>query len=103
MTKRQTRKANTKVGKVSKQELMSAKQLVEDGEMFGDSIIATMVLFAHFDESMGIAAIGLAKALAALKTVARKGGIDVEKLFDDELAIFERDLATIDFGGLRGE
>lgn len=103
MTKKQTKKANTKVGKESKQELMSAERLVEDGEMFGDTIIATMALFAHFDESMGVAAIGLAKALAALKTVARKHGIDVEKLFDDELAIFERDLATIDFGGLRGE
>ena len=71
--------------------------MMEEGETFGDSIIGTMSLFAYTYEGLGIAAIGLTKALAALKTVARKKGIDIKNLYEGELALFENKMAALDF------
>lgn len=65
MTKVNKKKSN-KVGKVNKNGnpcLEEAKLLLEKGETFGDAIISTMALMATNYEGMGIAAIGLAKAL----------------------------------------
>jgi hypothetical protein len=66
-----------------------AKLMLGKGEVFGDAIIWNMSLFALDAKGMGIATIGLAKALAALKNVAEIAGVEIGDLFGSELAHFE--------------
>ena len=92
------KKKSNKVGKVNKkrnQDREEAKLLLEKGETFGDAIISTMALMATNYEGMGIAAIGLAKALASLKFVAKAFDVNVEDLFAGELVFFEKKFESI--------
>jgi len=88
MAKRHCKKSNS-VGK--KSSLKNAQELFERGELFGDSIIGMMALFATDWKGLGIAAGGLAKALAALKTVANDVGVDLDGLYKGLLANYEKD------------
>ena len=87
MAKKSNKKSNSNVGN---ENMKKAEMLVEKGEVFGDSIIGMMSLFAYSYEEIGIAAIGMAKALAALKSVATNLGVDIEKLYKSELKHFEK-------------
>lgn len=86
-------KSNNKFGKsVNERKNASceeAKMMLGKGEVFGDAIIWNMSLFALDAKGMGIATIGLAKALAALENVAESAGVDIGDLFGSELAHFE--------------
>ena len=67
-----------------------AKLMLGKGEVFGDAIIWNMSLFALDVKGMGVATIGLAKALAALKNVAKAYDVNIETLFESELVHFEK-------------
>ena len=89
-----TKKGKMKPGKGQKENKnkefeQEAQELLEKGEVFGDSIIGQLTLMATNPIGMGAAALGLAKAYAALKDVARRFDVDVEPLFEKELSIFE--------------
>lgn len=88
MAKRNCKKTNF-VGK--EKSLKSAQNLYERGELFGDSIIGMMTQFATDWRGLGVAAVGLAKALAALKTVASEVGVDLDDLYKGLLENFEKD------------
>lgn len=70
-------------------------EFMERGDIFGQSIIGLMAQFATNWKGIGIAAVGLAKALAALKAVARESDVDVESLYKNELAYFEKEYSSI--------
>lgn len=67
-----------------------AKLLLEKGDTFGDALIGMLSLIATDYKGMGLAAIGLAKALAALKNVAKLTDVNIDSLFESELAHFEK-------------
>ena len=90
MTKKKVKKTSLEAGKVNQEEAML---IMENGEMFGDSIVGMMSQFAIDWKGMGIATIGMAKALAALRSVASEMGIDIDNLYKLELAHFERAFA----------
>jgi hypothetical protein len=46
---------------------------------------------------MGTAVVGLAKAVAMLKDVARRTGFNIDKFFQKEVAFFKKEYAKIDF------
>jgi len=83
-------KSGKRVNKSKNQAREEAKLMLGRGEVFGDSIIWNMSLFALDVKGMGVATIGLAKALAALKNVAEGAGLDIGDLFGSELAHFEK-------------
>ena len=87
--KMKSNKVGKKENKNRNQAREEAKLMLGRGEVFGDSIIWMMSLFALDAKGMGIAAIGLAKALAALENVAESAGVDIGDLFGSELAHFE--------------
>ena len=86
-------KANGKIK--NKKVEQDAKILVEKGEIFGDSIIAQLTLTATDLIGIGAASVGLAKALAALKDVARRLDVSIDNLFDQQLSHYERVFAEI--------
>ncbi len=98
MTKKNFKKTNTRVGKkngTNNQSREDALLILDKGGEFGNGIISMLAMFAYDFKGMGIAAIGLAKALAALKDVARQVDVDIDKLFKSELAFFERYFAEL--------
>ena len=87
--KKNAGQSGKRVNKSKNQAREEAKLMLGRGEVFGDAIIWNMSLFAPDAQGMGIAAIGLAKALAALENVAEGAGVDISDLFGSELAHFE--------------
>lgn len=88
------KKIKTKPGKgkmvnLEKKLEQNAQELLEKGEMFGDGIIIQMSFIATNPIGVGAVTLGLAKAYAALKDVARRLGVEVESLFEKERAYFE--------------
>ena len=88
--RKKSNKFGKKENKSKNQAREEAKLMLGSGEVFGDSIIWNMSLFALDVKGMGVATIGLAKALAALKNVAEGAGLDIGDLFGSELAHFEK-------------
>ena len=88
MAKRNCKKSN-RVGK-EKELDQKVDEIMEKSDLFGQSIIGMMALFAYNWKGIGIAAVGLAKALAALKAVARETGVDIKNLYEGQLAHFEK-------------
>ena len=88
MVKKNFKKTNL-VGKEKELE-QKVDEMLEKSDMFGQSIIGMMALFAYNWKGIGIAAVGLAKALAALKAVARETGVDIKNLYEGQLAHFEK-------------
>ena len=95
MAKKNCKKSN-QVGNEKKLN-EDVQELMERGDIFGQSIIGVMAQFATNWKGIGIAAVGLAKALAALKAVARESDVDVESLYKNELAYFEKEYSSIHF------
>ena len=86
MSKKKSRKTSYEAGRVNREEAM---MILKKGESFGEALVEVMSEFAIDWKGMGIATIGLAKALAALRSVAKELGVDVDKLYESELAYFE--------------
>ena len=93
MKKKNLRKANS-VGK-QKELDQKVQEIMEKSDMFAQSIIGMMALFAYNWKGIGIAAVGLAKALAALKAVARETGVDIKNLYEGQLAHFEKEYNSL--------
>ena len=93
MAKRNCKKSN-RVGK-EKDLDQKVDEIMEKSDLFGQSIIGMMALFAYNWKGIGIAAVGLAKALAALKAIANEVGVDIKALYEGELAHFEREYNSI--------
>ena len=104
MTKKNLKKTNAKVGgenkkssKESKRLEKDARELMERGNTFGDIVLDLLDLFILDWKDFGAAAIGMARAVAALKQEARNEGVPVDKLFKGQLEHFEREFADLDF------
>lgn len=95
VNKKKSNKVGKKVNKNGSPSRAEAKLLLGRGEVFGDAIIWIMSLFALDVKGMGIAAIGLAKALASLKWVAKSCDVNIDSLFENELAHFEKKINEI--------
>ena len=92
MTKKNFKKTNACVGKKNRRNDLGreeAELILEKGEDFGDSLIGLFAMFAYDFKGFGAAAIGMAKALAALKDAAKHFNVDIDDLYDSELAYFE--------------
>lgn len=88
--RKKSNKVGKKVNNSKNQAREEAKLMLGRGEVFGDAIIWNMSLFALDVKGMGVATIGLAKALAALKNVAKAYDVNITNLFESELAHFEK-------------
>lgn len=88
-------KENKKNGVKSKRLEKDARELIERGDMFGNMILDLMALFIIDWRDMGAAAIGMARAMAALKQEARNEGVPVDKFFQSELEFFEKEFADL--------
>ena len=88
MAKKNCKKSNNMVGKKNENLNQEAKMLLEKGVTFGDAIISMLSLFATDWKGMGVAAIGLAKALASLKDAARRTNVNIEDMYECELAYY---------------
>ena len=93
MKKKNFKKTNL-VGK-EKELDQKVDEIMEKSDLFGQSIIGMMALFAYDWKGIGVAAVGLAKALAALKAIANEVGVDIKALYEGELAHFEREYNSI--------
>ena len=56
--------------------------MVEKGEMLGDSFIGIIAMSTTNWKGIGVATYALAKAWAALKSVAEEMDVEVDSLFD---------------------
>lgn len=87
---------NKKSSKLTKQLEAESRELMERGDKFGDIILDHLDLFIVDWKDYGSAAIGLARAVAALKQEARNEGVPVDKLFQGQLESFEKEFSIID-------
>lgn len=96
MAKKIFKKSN-KVGKNEKknEKLQEIKDMIERGETLGEAFIGIMSLTATNWHEMGAAAIGLAKAWASLKIIADFADVEVEDLFESQLAYYEERFGRI--------
>ena len=86
MTKRNFKKS----GKNGKEKRFNeyALEIVEKGEMLGDSFIGIMAISAINTKGVGIATYALAKAWAALRSVAEEMDVEVDSLFEGTTSLF---------------
>lgn len=90
---------SSKTGKKVNRESSTTKEevllILEKGETFGDALIGMLSLIATDYNGIGVATIGLAKALASLKQVAKCIDANIDSLFASELAHFEKKFSEI--------
>lgn len=86
MAKRNLKKSG-KDGK-EKRNYENALEMVEKGEMLGDSFIGIMAISAINWKGIGIATYALAKAWAALRSVAEEMDVEVDNLFEGTASLF---------------
>lgn len=86
MTKRNLKKS----GKNGEEKRISenALEIVDKGEVLGDSFIGIMAMSAINTKGVGIATYALAKAWAALKSVAEEMDVEVDSLFEGTTSLF---------------
>lgn len=79
-----------KSGKNGKEKRINenALEIVEKGEMLGESFIGIMAISAINTKGVGIATYALAKAWAALKSVAEEMDVEVDSLFEGTTSLF---------------
>lgn len=65
-----------------------ALEIVEKGEVLGDSFIGIMAMSAINTKGIGIATYALAKAWAALRSVAEEMDVEVDSLFEGTSSLF---------------
>lgn len=65
-----------------------ALEIVDKGEMLGDSFIGIMAMSAINTKGIGIATYALAKAWAALRSVAEEMDVEVDRLFEGTSSLF---------------
>lgn len=92
-------KSSPEVGNLERESFIGqvVEQIMEQGDQLGNEIIERMNLKEIDPVSIGTATIGLAKALAMLKDVARRTGFNISKLHQQELVYFKRVFERGDF------
>ena len=88
--KKRNEKKTSKAGKGMKRVMnRDAQELLLMGSALSESMINLMAQVATTPRGMGAATCALAMAWATLKDVATCEGIEVEELFESELAYYE--------------
>ena len=97
MVKEKIKKSNPQVGEEEKERMINeaVDTIMREGDLLGNDIIEMIQLKAVDRIALGIAALGLAKALAMVKDIARRTGIDIDKLHQKELMHYRRMFAKI--------
>ena len=100
MAKEKVRKFNPQVGEEEKERMINeaVDTIMREGDLLGNDIIEMIELKAVDRVVLGIAVLGLAKALAMVKDIARRTGIDIDKLHQKELMHYRRLFAKIHHG-----
>lgn len=93
--KMKTSKTGKKVNKETSTTMEEVLLILEKGETFGDALIGMLSLIAKDYNGIGVATIGLAKALASLKHVAKCIDANIDSLYGSELAHFEKKFSEI--------
>ena len=90
MTK-ETRRKTSNAGKENNNRVMNqeAMELLLMGSALSERMMAMMSQVATSPRGMGAATCALAMAWATLKDVALSEGVDVETLFESEVAFYE--------------
>jgi len=70
-------------------------QIVMEGNDLGNVLIMTYSYVLNDYKSFGVAAVGLAKAVASLKVLVRMHGGEIDSLFDHMLKNFEEGLTEM--------
>lgn len=68
-----------------------AEIIAEKGDELGNAIIELMPLNDVDRMRLAVVAVGLAKAVATLKGIAKETGISIDKLYETELEYFFRE------------
>ncbi len=97
MAKKIAIKPNTKVGSENRKSgaerrriKREARKLLERGEMLGDVFIDMMKIHSPDGAyGLGSCAVALARALAALRSVAERMGVEIESLYQGHLRAYE--------------
>ena len=97
MAKEKIKKSNPQVGEEEKERMINevVDTIMREGDLLGNDIIEMIELKAVDRVVLGIAVLGLAKALAMVKDIARRTGIDIDKLHQKELTHYRRMFAKI--------
>ncbi len=101
MAKEKIKKSNPQVGKEEEKKRLveeAVETILREGEQLGNDIIEMIPLKEVDRVVLGIAVLGLAKALAMVKDIARRTGIDIDKLHQKELMHYRRMFAKIHHG-----
>ena len=83
-------KESGKQGKYSKQVRQEAREILERGETLGGVFIEMMMLSQNGVPGIGMCAVAMARALAALKSVARSAEVDIDGLYKMNLKMYEK-------------
>ena len=70
-------------------------QIMMEGNDLGNVLIMTYSYVLNDYKSFGVAAVGLAKAVASLKVLVRMHGGEIDALFDHALKEFEEGLSEM--------
>ena len=99
MAKEIKKKSNANVGNEERESFLGlmVELIMEQGDQLGNDIIERMDLKEIDPVAMGTAVVGLAKAVAMLKDVARRTGFNIDKFYQREVAFFKKEYAKIDF------
>ena len=100
MAKEKIKKSNAQVGEEEKERMINevVDTIMREGDLLGNDIIEMIPLKEVDRVVLGIAVLGLAKALAMVKDIARRTGIDIDKLHQKELMHYRRMFAKIHHG-----
>lgn len=79
-----------KKGKYSKQMKLEVRDIFERGETLGGVFIEMMMLTQDGPLGLGMCAVAMARALAALKSVAKSAEVDIDDLYQFNLQEYER-------------
>ncbi len=84
-----------KVVDLKKELMTNAEQIFLEGNDLGNVLIKTYSHVLNDYRSFGVAAIGLAKAVATLKILVRMHDGEIDQLFDHSLKKFEEGLTVM--------
>ena len=89
MTKVTMRKSGKPGKKVNRNQSVESQEMLVMGSALGEQFMGILSQVATSPRGMGAAASALAMAWATLKDVALCEGIEVESLFENEVAFYE--------------
>lgn len=88
MKKRNFKKTNENLDTLNKTKQEIA-EMIEKGDDLGGTIMGILMFVTNDWRGFAVAAIGMAKALAALKNTADLEAVNIDELFQSQLTYFE--------------